>query len=245
MRVLAFFFMAALGFVLAAGTTACGDDSCSLGESRCYGNETRVCSGPNDLESGNHFNTLGFNCGSTACYDIMDKGLRVAVCSTSGAKDSRCDTASGSICVDGITQLYCDRGYSAFEKQCAATCLTSSIRSKTFCALSDAKNPACAAGSGPRCDGSSVVTCQEGFATARSVCTGAGASCVQTSGGFHRAFCVSAATCTGKDDVHCDGAGAITGCYGGAVVAMTCDAGTECREYGTLSAGREAECVVR
>jgi len=104
---------------------------------------------------------------------------------------------------------------------------------------------ACAAGWGPRCDGSSVVTCQEGWATARSVCGGAGASCVQTSGGFHRAFCISAVACTGQNDVHCAGGGAIEGCYGGAVVAMTCDAGTECREYGTVGTGREAECVVR
>jgi hypothetical protein len=68
---------------------------------------------------------------------------------------------------------------------------------------------------------------------------------VHTSSGFDRAFCVSAATCSGPNDVFCDGPGAIKGCWAGAVVAMTCDAGTACREYGTVKIGREAECVVK
>lgn len=237
--------LAPLGVGLASGPAACGGDSCSLGESRCYENEARVCSGPGDTESGNHFNTLGISCQSSTCRDVMENGLRVAVCSTSGAKDPRCDTTYGSICIGSATQLFCNHGYSAFEKQCAGTCVVGEMTSGTFCAISGPKAPACAGGPGPWCDGSSVVTCQEGYVTARSVCAGAGAKCAQITGGFHRAFCVTSATCTGPNDVFCDGRGAMKGCYGGAVVAMTCDAGTACSDYATLSGGREAECVVR
>lgn len=238
----AFVAMAVLGVALAAGPVACGGDSCTLGESRCYENETRICSGPNDTEFGNHFNTLGVNCGAARCWDTVDQGLRVAVCSTTGAKDPRCSSASGSIC-DGTTRLYCDHGYSSFEKACAAKCVTS-VLGGTFCAISPEKVAACSSGSGPRCDGSSVVTCQEGWATARSPCE-AGASCVTTNGWIHRAFCVGSATCSGPNDARCKGTNAIQGCLNGGVVAMTCDAGTECREYATLEGGHEAECVVR
>lgn len=228
-----------------AGLVGCGSDSCSIGESRCFENAARVCSGPNDLESGNHFNTLGVNCGLAACLDVIDSGLRVAVCSTSKVEDPRCGIGLGSICVDGSTQLLCDHGYSGFQKQCTNACVLSAGTSGGFCTLSGITSPACRVGSGPECGGTSVVTCREGYATARSVCGGTGARCVPASGGFMRAYCVSTAACAGPNDVFCYGPGEVAGCYGGAQVAMKCDIGSVCNEYGTVATGREAECVVR
>jgi hypothetical protein len=230
----------AVMLVLASG---CGDE-CRDGESVCDGNRPMACAHPDDASDGPlDFRLQEERCDPDSCLDTEQNGLRVAVCSTSRAPDPRCGgTDYASFCYDIATKLVCAGGYSQ-ERDCIGSCITTTTvtgGSRAFCGTETAPSSACH--ERPTCDGASVISCDTGYVVDRIACSG---TCLTSAAGVP--YCSDGTVCTGDDEALCDGLTALHGCISGLTVAMTCNALSECENYGIPPefTTTEAECTAR
>jgi hypothetical protein len=98
-----------------------------------------------------------------------------------------------------------------------------------------------------------VVDCYAGYVVGRVACDRA-ATCVTSTVTWNVSgysftseypYCASATSCAGPDQASCDKDGHITGCIGGAAVAMACRPTLECDEACTPWGTTEAWCRTR
>lgn len=242
------------GIALVAGAaiflsaSGCKNDDCSPGESRCDGAGIVACGSPGDVSGSRGFTALSRGCGSERCLDVVENGARSAVCSTTGAKDPRCEAGRrGAVCVDGRTLLVCELGYSSGQRSCGA-CIESpgstTASAITICAVEATENPVCKGASNQACDKAAVVECLRGWVIVRRPCAGASPTCVlsDSASNVGHAYCARQETCGEKDNTRCEADG-VRGCVAGSVVSSACDASEECRSY-TTKAQCEPRCQV-
>jgi hypothetical protein len=228
-----------------AAAPACSDE-CRDGESICDGTHIRACGPPGDFGGVRAFNSLEDGCGDAMCLDLTADGNRVALCSSSGQPDPRCDGQVGGFCYDAQTKLYCDLGYS-HELRCEGACVRDDQKHILFCSIEPKPNLICDDTDPVACDGQSVVSCVDHYVVDRIACP---ASCVGTN---NRAYCTDGSTCSAGDQATCDDpndpVGAIHGCIAGQGVAMSCNSSSQCENdavvVGETVGATEAECVHR
>jgi hypothetical protein len=222
-------------------TPAC--DECHDGEAICDGTHIRVCGPPGDVGGFRSFNSQEDGCGDAMCLDLEANGNRLAICSSSGQPDPRCDGHDGGFCYDAQTKLECTLGY-AHELSCEGACVNDTANNFLFCSTEANPNAICDDTNPTTCDGNSVVSCFDHYVVDRIECADA---CVTTN---DRAYCTDGSTCSGSDQATCDDPNAIPGvvhgCIAGQHVAMACNPSSDCEDFLVISTGAtEAECVYR
>lgn len=233
--------------------TGCGD-YCEYSETICDGETILRCI-QSDGFADHSFADLGDACESgETCVDTVDPaGRRDALCSFSGEPDPRCPREGlgvTRVCADDETVISCQAGYASSKRTCDVACVAPG--GSAFCSLDARPSPSCAISSASGCDEvtgeAAVIVCREGYETDRITCA-SDQSCIEAQTRFHRAYCASDEPCEGSD-TFCRG-GRIEGCVSGRTVAMTCNEGTACEEFGVLgddnrpTGATEAQCIRR
>lgn len=225
-----------------AGNAGC-ESECRKFEQRCVGNQLWVCEG-SEVQ---HFVNQGACSDHCVTLPADAEGKANAVCSKTGSPDPRCETPSGSFCVDARTMIRCAHGHSVEAPRCPVACVDareyvgSEQRGAAFCSLSATPDAACAATIGLTCDGSDVVGCHRGYVIERIACGGASPRCAREHvSGFSRPYCVTDRPCAERDQTQCNAASRMTGCVAGRVVDWLCP--NECRQYATTSFLPSSEC---
>ena len=224
-----------------AAIPAC--DECHDNEAICDGSHILVCGPPGDFAHVRGFNSQEEGCGAAMCLDLTMNGNRVAICSSTGQLDPRCDGQDGYVCYDAQTKLSCELGY-GHELDCEGACVNDTAKDLLFCSTEPIPNAVCDDTDPTTCDGNSVVSCVDHYVVDRIECAG---TCVITA---NAAYCTDGSTCSGSDHATCDDPnvvpGAIHGCIAGQSVVMTCNPSSDCENFFAISAGAtEAQCVHR
>jgi hypothetical protein len=170
--------------------SACSDDECEEGESRCQGRELSTCERRSCHDPGCAFGR-GNRWKVATCEDACVKPGSRAFCALSTEPDPRC-TRDNLVYCDGTDAVWCLGGFAIEREPCSETGRVCVIGDwlGAICAVSAAPNAACRELAGPYselCDGAQLVTCYGSHVTSIRTCS---AACVAPESGD--SFCAAA-----------------------------------------------------